>query len=171
MILTPSLILNNHSNRLAPAINSPLSLFFSVPTCFGVYPRVCLPVFLPGVGGPLCDHIVYALYKVNVLHIRLNELSALLDTVSSMLLFLYGLFETLLYFIASASQSLSELVRACPRVLLTWRATGEETPPWPITGGQSSPVEMLCKFFILSEDEGLNPNIEAQRKSRLLGNQ
>ncbi len=124
---------------------------------------------------------MYALYKVNVLHIRLNELSALLDTVSGMLLFLYGLFETLFYFIASASQSLSELVRACPRVLLTWpitgevlltwRATGEETPPWPITGGQSSPVEMLCKFFILSEDEGLNPNIEAQRKSRLLGNQ
>ena len=59
---------------------------------------------------PLCDHIVYALYKVNVLHIRLNELSALLDTVSGMLLFLYGLFETLLYFIASASQSLSKLV-------------------------------------------------------------
>ena len=129
---------------------------------------MCLPVFLPGVGGPLCGHIVYALYKVNVLHIRLNELSALLDTVSGMLLFLYGLFETLFYFIA---HRIAEFIRACPRVLLTWRATGEETPPWPITGGQSSPVEMLCKFFILSEDEGLNPNIEAQRKSRPLGNQ
>jgi len=30
--------------------------------------------------------------------------------------------------------SLSKLVRACPRVLLTWRATGEELPPWLITG-------------------------------------
>ncbi len=50
---------------------------------------------------PLCDHIVYALYKVNVLHIRLNELSALLDTLFGMILFLYGLFETLLYFIAN----------------------------------------------------------------------
>ena len=70
--------------RLAPAINSWLSLFFSVLMF-----------------RPLCDHIVYALYKVNVLHIRLNELSALLDTVFGMLLFLYGLFETLFYFIAN----------------------------------------------------------------------
>ena len=30
---------------------------------------------------PLCDHIVYALYEVDVLHIGLNELSAGLDTV------------------------------------------------------------------------------------------
>ena len=44
--------------------------------------------------------------------------------------------------------------------MLTCFPVGEETPPWPITGGQSSPVEMLCKLFILSEDEGLNPNIE-----------
>ncbi len=49
---------------------------------------------------PLCDHIVYALYEVNVLHIGLNELSAVLDTVFGMLLFLYGLFEPLFYFIA-----------------------------------------------------------------------
>ena len=122
---------------------------------------VCLLACLPGVGGPLCDHIVYALYKVNVLHIRLNELSALLDTVSGMLLLLYGLFETLLYFIASASQSLSKFIQACPREALPWpitgevllflARTGEEPPPWPITGGQSSPVEMLCKLFILNE--------------------
>ena len=59
---------------------------------------------------PLCDHIVYALYKVNVLNIGLNELSALLDTVSSMLLFLYGLFETLLYFIA---HRVANLLRKC----------------------------------------------------------
>jgi len=86
---------------------------------------------------PLCDHIVYALYKVNVLHIRLNELSALLDTVSGMLLFLYGLFETLLYFIPHASQSLSKLVpESCP----PWLITGEEQLTWPITGGQSSPL-------------------------------
>ena len=49
---------------------------------------------------PLCDHIVYALCKVDVLHIGLNELSAGLDTVFAMLLFLANLFEPLFYFIA-----------------------------------------------------------------------
>ena len=44
---------------LTPAINSWLSLFFSVLMF-----------------RPLCDHIVYALYKVDVLHIGLNEFSA-----------------------------------------------------------------------------------------------
>ncbi len=49
---------------------------------------------------PLCDHIVYALYEVDVLHIGLNELSAGLDTVFGMLLFLANLYEPLFYFIA-----------------------------------------------------------------------
>ena len=49
---------------------------------------------------PLCDHIVYALYEVHVLHIGLNELSAGLDTVFGMLLFLDNLYEPLVYFIA-----------------------------------------------------------------------
>jgi len=39
-------------------------------------------------------HLLF-LYEVDVLHIGLNELSAGLDTVFGMLLFLYGLFETL----------------------------------------------------------------------------
>jgi len=49
---------------------------------------------------PLCYHIVYALYELHVLHIGLNELSAGLDTVFGMLLFLANLFEPLFYFIA-----------------------------------------------------------------------
>ena len=53
--------------KLAPDINSWLSLFFSVLMF-----------------RTLCDHIVYALYEVDVLHIGLNELSAGLDTVFGM---------------------------------------------------------------------------------------
>ncbi len=75
---------------------------------------------------PLCDHIVYALYKVDVLHIGLNELSAVLDTVFGKLLFLYGLFETLFYFIAHRVANLLGkciyLVRMRCRRLLLYRS-------------------------------------------------